>query len=253
MWLDASMAMQYDAVASSRPGNRVERLLREKGDGKIDKTMWNQPDLRSRGTNQDQDEYGFPLGSETPSIQVICSEISASESPSLPCFRTVLCFTEVICETRFSFPFFFIFVPQATLKIKMQLSEVATSNQLIFSAHLSLSHAILRLFFIMDRREKQIKQKTYPRERGDCWSISYDLVLMISHQSQSKIHAYEHAWCVPAARITNEPIMKLCVQNISLPSLQRTWCERDTRTSWKFLKIAQETGVFFTGCWIVRK
>lgn len=81
------MAMQYDAAASSRPGNRVERLMREKGDGKIDKTMWNQPDLRSRGTNQDQDEYGFPLGSETPSMQVICSEISASESPSLPRFR----------------------------------------------------------------------------------------------------------------------------------------------------------------------
>lgn len=81
------MAMQYDTAASSRPGNRVERLMREKGDGKIDKTMWNQPDLRPRGTNQDLDGYGFPLGSETPSMQVICSEISASESPSLPCFR----------------------------------------------------------------------------------------------------------------------------------------------------------------------
>lgn len=81
------MAMQYDAAASSRPGNRVERLMREKGDGKIDKTMWNQPDLRPRGTNQDQDEYRFPLESETPSMQVICSEISASESSSLPCFR----------------------------------------------------------------------------------------------------------------------------------------------------------------------
>lgn len=72
---------------------------------------------------------------------------------------------------------------------------------------------------------------------------------MISHQSQSKIHAYEHAWWVPAARITNEPITKLCVQNItSLSSLQRTWCELDTRTSWKFLKIAQDTGIFFTWC-----
>lgn len=90
MWLDASKAMQYDAVTSPRPGNRVERLLKEKGDGEIDKTMWNQPDLRSRGTNQDRDEYGFPLGSETPSIQVICSEISASESPSLPCFPAPL-------------------------------------------------------------------------------------------------------------------------------------------------------------------
>ncbi|KAL1248994.1 hypothetical protein QQF64_022312 [Cirrhinus molitorella] len=63
------MAMQYDAAASSWPGNRVERLMRKKEDGKIDKTMWNQPDLRPRGTNQDRDEYGFPLGSETPSMQ----------------------------------------------------------------------------------------------------------------------------------------------------------------------------------------
>lgn len=83
MALDVSMAMQYDAVASSRPGNRVERLMREKADGKIDKTMWNQPDLMPHGTNRDQDEYGFPLGTETPSMQVICSEISASESPLL--------------------------------------------------------------------------------------------------------------------------------------------------------------------------
>lgn len=77
------MAMQYDAVVSSRPGNRVERLMREKEDGKIDKTMWNQPNLRPRGMKRDQDEYGFPLGTETPSMQVICSEISASESPLL--------------------------------------------------------------------------------------------------------------------------------------------------------------------------
>lgn len=51
MALDVSMAMQYDAVAYSRPGNRVEKLMREKEDGKIDKAMWNQPDLRPRGMN----------------------------------------------------------------------------------------------------------------------------------------------------------------------------------------------------------
>lgn len=81
------MAMQYDAAVSSQPGNRVERLMREKEDGKIDKTMWNQPDLRPRGTSRDQDEYGFPLGTEMPSMQVICPEISASKSPLLVRFR----------------------------------------------------------------------------------------------------------------------------------------------------------------------
>lgn len=51
MRLDVSMAMQNDAAASFQPGNRVERLMREKEDGKIDKAMWNQPDLRPRGMN----------------------------------------------------------------------------------------------------------------------------------------------------------------------------------------------------------
>ncbi len=123
----------------------------------------------------------------------------------------------------------------------------------IISSFLHTSRYLMH-YYATFYQGKTDKAKTYPRERGDCWSISHDLVLMISHQSPSKIHAYEHAWCVPAARITNEPITKLCVQNItSLPTLRRTWCEPDTCTSWKFLKIAQNSSVFFAGCRHVRK
>lgn len=116
-----------------------------------DKAARNRPDLWPRGIDRDRDEYGFPLKSETRSTQVICSEISASES--LPLFRLL---TEVIYHTVFSF-----FVPQATVKIKMQLSEVATSNHLIFPLYLSLSDA-KRHVFLSGCGAKTDKGKTYP-------------------------------------------------------------------------------------------
>lgn len=57
------------------------------------------------------------------------------------------------------------------------------------------------------------------REQGDRWSVSRDRVLMISHQSRGKIHAHEHAWRAPEARITYEPIMKLYLRNTPSVSL----------------------------------
>lgn len=140
------MAMQYDAVASSRPGNRVEKLMREKEDGKIDKTMWNQPDLRPHGTNQDQDEYGFPLGTEMPSMQVICQRISftcAFPAPSPESF------------VRQGFLFRFL-SPGRRWKLKsswVKWQLAITSSFLCTSRYISCDTTPL---FI---REKQIKQR----------------------------------------------------------------------------------------------